>query len=115
MTQENTIRGRLLSSPEASTTQEGIMRFATEQEVLEGTLNNVAVTPQTLEAKLATFIFEQGTASDVWEIEHNLNKYPSVTVVDTTGRQFIPAVKYVDENNIIISMNGSFKGKALLT
>lgn len=60
------------------------------------------------------FVFEQGIASDTWVIEHNLNKYPSVTVVDTAGNQFIPAVKYIDENKCIVTMNGATKGKAFL-
>lgn len=60
------------------------------------------------------FVYEQGVASDTWVIKHNLNKYPSVTVVDTAGNQFIPAVKYIDENKCIVTMNGATKGKAFL-
>lgn len=61
-----------------------------------------------------TFIFEQATASDTWEIEHNLGKYPSVTIVDTAGNTFFPAVQYIDENNIVVTMNGATSGKAYL-
>ena len=61
-----------------------------------------------------TFVFEQAIASDTWEIEHNLNKHPSVTVVDSAGTVFYPAVQYIDENNIIITMNGATTGKAYL-
>ena len=60
------------------------------------------------------FVFEQGIASDTWVIEHNLNKYPSVTVVDTAMNVFIPAVKYIDKNKCIVTMNGATKGKAFL-
>ena len=34
---------------------------------------------------LDTFIYEQCTSSDTWVIIHNLNRYPSVTVVDSAG------------------------------
>lgn len=61
-----------------------------------------------------TFIYEQAVASDTWEIAHNLSKYPSVTVVDSAGTVYYPAVQYVDKNNIIITMNGSTTGKAYL-
>lgn len=61
-----------------------------------------------------TFVFEQGEASDTWEIEHNLGKYPSVEIVDTAGNRFFPAVQWVDENNCIATMNGACKGKAFL-
>lgn len=60
------------------------------------------------------FVFEQGVASDTWSIEHNLNKYPSVTLVDSAGTQFQGSVEYTDENNCIVYMNGATKGKAYL-
>lgn len=61
-----------------------------------------------------TYIHEQGVASDTWVIEHNLNKYPSVTLIDTAGTIFIGRVEYIDTNNCIVTINGSTKGKALL-
>lgn len=61
-----------------------------------------------------TFVFEQAIASDTWEICHNLEKHPSVTVVDSAGTVFFAAVQYVDNNNIIITMNGATTGKAYL-
>lgn len=61
-----------------------------------------------------TYIHEQGISSDTWTIEHNLNKFPSVTLVDTAGTQFQGRVEYIDENNCIVYMNGATKGKAYL-
>jgi hypothetical protein len=61
-----------------------------------------------------TFIFEQGIASDEWVIEHNLNKYPSVTVVDSADNTVIGYVTYDNENTITIKFNAAFKGKAYL-
>jgi len=61
-----------------------------------------------------TFIYEQGIASDNWYIVHNLNKYPSVTVVDSAGNEIICSVQYVDLNICICTFNAPFKGKAYL-
>lgn len=60
------------------------------------------------------FIFEQGVSSDEWHIHHNLNKKPSVTVVDEYDRVVIPAVEYVNDYEIILRFNFAFKGKAYL-
>lgn len=64
--------------------------------------------------RLDTFIYEQAIASDTWEIEHNLGRFPSVEVVDTAGNKFFPAVQWINENKLIITMNGATKGKAFL-
>lgn len=64
--------------------------------------------------KLDTYVHEQATISDTWEIEHNLGRYPSVEVVDTAGNKFFPAVQWINENKLIITMNGATKGKAFL-
>lgn len=61
-----------------------------------------------------TFVFEQGIASSVWNITHNLNKYPSVTVVDSAGNEVIAEVVYTDTNNCVVTMTAAFKGKAYL-
>lgn len=61
-----------------------------------------------------TYIHEQGIASDMWEINHNLNKYPSVSLVDSAGTQFQARVVYIDKNKCIVTMNGATKGKAYL-
>lgn len=60
------------------------------------------------------FKFEQGISSVEWRISHNLNKKPSVTVVDEYDRVVVPAVEYVNDNYIILRFNFAFKGKAYL-
>lgn len=64
--------------------------------------------------QIETFIYEQGVASDTWVIQHNLNKYPSVTIVDSAGSVFYPAVQYDNENQCTVRMNGATTGKAYL-
>lgn len=61
-----------------------------------------------------TYIFEQGASSDKWHINHKLNKFPSVTVVDSAGNEIICEVQYTDLNNCILIMKAPFKGKAYL-
>lgn len=60
------------------------------------------------------FLFVQAIAIDVWEIKHNLNKYPSVTVVDSADSIVIGDVTYIDENNVRLTFSGAFSGKAYL-
>lgn len=64
--------------------------------------------------KLWTFTYEQAIASDTWEIQHNLGRNPSVVIVDSSGNVFYPAVQYIDENKLIVTMNGATTGKAYL-
>ena len=64
--------------------------------------------------RLWTFTFEQSMASDTWEIEHNLGRNPSVVIVDSAGNVFYPAVQYINENKVVVTMNGATTGKAYL-
>ena len=60
------------------------------------------------------FSYYQGTASDHWIIEHNLSKYPSVSITDSAGSIVFGDVKYISENSLEIFFNGSFSGVAYL-
>ena len=64
--------------------------------------------------KLETHIFDQAVSSNIWKINHNLGRYPSVTVVDSAGTEVIGDVQYIDTNNIIIEFTSEFSGKAYL-
>lgn len=61
-----------------------------------------------------TFLFTQSTASDTWVIHHNLNKYPAVVVMDSSGNVVTGDITYDDENQVTITFKGGFKGKATL-
>lgn len=69
---------------------------------------------QLKKVKVDSFVFEQGLASDIWNITHNLNRYPSVTIVDSANTEVEGDVQYTDKNNIIIKFSGPFSGKAFL-
>ena len=57
---------------------------------------------------------DQGTASATWEVAHNLNKFPSVTVVLSTGQKGYADVTYTDSNNLTITFTGAETGKAYM-
>lgn len=67
-----------------------------------------------IDLKTSTFIYEQAIAASEWTIEHNLDKRPSVTVVDSADNVIYPAVTYIDDNNIVVTFNAATKGKAYL-
>lgn len=60
------------------------------------------------------YIHEQGIASAVWTVQHNLDKYPSVTVVDSAENEIVAEVEYLDKNTVQITMTGASKGRAYL-
>lgn len=61
-----------------------------------------------------TFVFEQKISSDLWEINHNLNKFPSVTIVDSAGSTVLGDVIYIDINNLNIIFSAPFTGVVYL-
>lgn len=60
------------------------------------------------------YVYIQRSASDSWDIVHNLNKYPSVTVVDSANNIVVGEVNYISLNEVIIKFIGTFSGKAFL-
>lgn len=59
------------------------------------------------------YIHVQNTASDRWEVTHNLNKYPSITVLDSAGTVVIGEIEHVSINKLILTFKGAFSGKAI--
>jgi hypothetical protein len=65
--------------------------------------------------KTVTYVHNQETPSDTWTIAHGLDKYPSVTVVDSSGRKVEGGVDYSGGLNVVtVDFNGAFSGKAYL-
>ena len=97
----------------ATTTKKGIIRIATDEEAIAGNLDNIAITPSTL--KLVTnYVHEQAIASDTWIINHNLNKYPSITLTYTSGEVFMANTEYTSLNQVIINLDSATTGFAYL-
>jgi hypothetical protein len=49
-----------------------------------------------------------------WVINHPLDKYPSVSVVDSSGQEVICTVDYIDTQTINLTFNAAFSGQAFL-
>lgn len=62
----------------------------------------------------STFTWTQSSALATWTVPHNLNRYPSVTVVDGTGAVVETGVRYVDQNIIQVTADAPFAGKAYI-
>ena len=61
-----------------------------------------------------SLIYVQAVASDTWSITHNMDKYPSVTVVDSGNTVVIGDIHYIDRNSLVLTFVGAFVGKAYL-
>lgn len=59
-----------------------------------------------------TFIYDQVTPATIWTVQHGLNKFPSITVVDTAKSVVVGDYTYVDNNNVILEFSAAFAGKA---
>jgi|SRR3712207_2203191 len=60
------------------------------------------------------YVHDQIQSSTVWAIQHNLNKYPSVSVVDSGKNEVVGDINYIDKNNLVINFSHAFSGKAFL-
>ena len=66
-----------------------------------------------------TFVFNQTSTSHTWVITHNLHRYPSVTVVDTSNNVVEGKVVYDSDKKLTITFfnagnTHAFQGKAYL-
>lgn len=71
------------------------------------------ITPETGSGG-TTYPWTQSIPLAVWTIPHNLNKFPSVTVVDDLNNKIEPDIKYLDNNNVQITHGIALAGKAYL-
>jgi hypothetical protein len=61
-----------------------------------------------------TYTHVQGSPATTWSITHNLNKYPAVSVVDSTDRVVDGEVQYLSLNTLQLLFTAGFSGKAYL-
>lgn len=85
-----------------------------ESETRELADNNLQTQINEIRTLAVGYVHEQGVASAVWTVQHNLNKYPSVTVVDSAENEIIAEVEYLNKNSVQITMTGASKGRAYL-
>ena len=61
-----------------------------------------------------TFVYEQSSASTTWNIQHNLNKFPSVSIIDSAGSSVIGEINYESIDSLVLSFTAPFSGYAYL-
>ena len=62
-----------------------------------------------------TYVHNQAVASDTWVINHNLNKNPTVTPVDSADEVQLPSeISYDSNNTVTVKFLSEFAGKAYL-
>ena len=61
-----------------------------------------------------TFIFVQGVPATVWNIPHNLGKFPSVSIINNNNIVINGEVTYIDNNNVQLNFSAGFSGSAYL-
>ena len=60
------------------------------------------------------FTYIKSTPDSVWEITHNLDKYPSVTIVDSAGSVVMGDITYTSKSSLTVTFSAAFSGKAYL-
>ena len=58
------------------------------------------------------YVHVQNTPSTSWVINHNLAKYPSVTVLDSAGTEVVGAIVHNSINQCVVTFSAGFSGKA---
>jgi hypothetical protein len=60
------------------------------------------------------FVYIQNSPSNTWNITHNLEKYPSVSILDTANNIVEGDINHINENQLILTFSAPFSGKASL-
>lgn len=60
------------------------------------------------------FVYTTPVKMSCWEIDHNLNKFPSVMLCDMDGNVIMGEIRYVNMNKIIVNLSEAICGKAYL-
>jgi hypothetical protein len=72
------------------------------------------VTVATVDASGSTYVYTKSVAEAVWDINHNLGKFPSVVILDSSDDEVEGDVRYINPNRITITFSAAFAGRALL-
>jgi hypothetical protein len=60
------------------------------------------------------YVHDQQVASNTWVVVHNLNKYASINIVDTSNDIIMGEVRYNSLNQLTINFTAAISGKAYL-
>jgi hypothetical protein len=61
-----------------------------------------------------TFTYMQSSPSAFWTIAHQLNRFPSIEVTDSTGRVVEGDLQYIDANTLSVAFSAPFSGEVYL-
>lgn len=62
-----------------------------------------------------TYTHVQSEPASIWTVQHNLNLYPNITVVDSADTVVEGDVTYLDSNTIRVEFVGAFSGRAYVS
>ena len=85
-------------------------KTGTQDQVLASTVTGTAW----VDNVQSTFEFTQGVPATTWNIQHNLGKFPSITVIDTGDTVVTGEYTYINNNNVTLTFSAAFAGKAYL-
>lgn len=60
------------------------------------------------------YIHNQGSALAIWTINHNLDKFPSVIVIDSANSNVVGEIDYLSSNSLTVTFSGAFSGTAYI-
>jgi hypothetical protein len=60
------------------------------------------------------YVHIQSIPATVWTIDHNLGKYPAVSIVDSANDEVMSEVNYTSTNQVVLTFSAAFSGKAFL-
>ena len=106
---------KISSFPQDTTVEAGDKLLGTD---VSGATKNFSITSIVNSTPFAshggTTTHTQGSASSTWTETHNLNKFPSVTIVDSNEEQIFGVVDYQSANTIVLTFSAAISGKAYL-
>lgn len=59
------------------------------------------------------YVHVQGPPQNIWTVTHNLNKKPSLTVIDSSGNMVVGKLTYVNLNILTIQFAAPISGEAI--
>jgi len=84
--------------------------FYKDEEYFLSLLQLTSIGPAPVSDK--NFVYTQATPSSVWVVDHNLNKYAAVSIVDTAGTVIYGDVEYNTEDRVTLTFSAPFSGSA---
>jgi hypothetical protein len=66
-------------------------------------------------SKATTYTHVQQVSLEEWVIDHNMAKYPTFIIIDSTGEQVIGDSKYDSINRLTLTFSAAISGIAYLT